>query len=102
MKLRPTTTLDPFAQYSLTGQSEALKAKLQDQKPALGPIALTGQATAIYAPPNTGKTLIALSLLADSISNGHIDPAKVYYFNMTTRPMVLWRRLVLRRTSDST
>lgn len=45
-------------------------------------IALLGQATVIYAPPNTGKTLVSLALLKQSIELGHVDPKKVYYINM--------------------
>lgn len=42
---------------------------------------MDGQATMIYAPPNTGKTLIVLYLILEAIASGLIDPDHVFYFN---------------------
>lgn len=36
----------------------------------------------IYAPPNTGKTLVIIYEILKAIENGLIDPNKVFYFNL--------------------
>lgn len=90
---------DPMTPFSLNGKSAELSAQLLAQKPALGQIALTGQATVIYAPSNTGKTLITLYLLIDSISKGFIDPAKVYYLNMDDTAIGLVEKLKIAEDS---
>lgn len=73
------TFLDKF---SLKGMSEQLKKDAVDQVLVLGEIALTGELTAIYAEPGTGKTLITLKLLTEAIEQGRINPSTVYYLNM--------------------
>lgn len=47
----------------------------------LGMIVLSGQATVIYAPPNSGKTLLALFLLIESVAASKLSPARCYYVN---------------------
>lgn len=49
---------------------------------ALGSYAVRGQATALYAAPNTGKTLIVLHDLGRSIAAGKLDASKVFYLNL--------------------
>jgi len=61
---------------------ESLEKNLVEQKPLLGAIALLGQATVIYAQPNTGKTLITLSLLIEAVKAGRVDPGNVFYIDM--------------------
>lgn len=73
---------NPLDKYSLRGRSGALEKLTVAQVPILGQIALKGQSTIYYASPNTGKTLITLSLIIDGIKNGSIDPSKLYYLNM--------------------
>jgi hypothetical protein len=72
----------PLDRYTLLGRTEELEKQAVEQVPVLGCIALLGQATVIYARPNTGKTLIVLSLVVDAIRNGRVNPAYVYYVNM--------------------
>lgn len=72
----------PLLPFSLTGKAAELEKQLSEQRFALGSIALTGQATVLYAPPNTGKTLITLWLLREAITAGHLDSEKVYYLNL--------------------
>ncbi len=76
------TTATPFLRFSLKGMHEEIRKNLGDQVYVLEGIALLGQTTAIYAPPNSGKTLITLALLKDSINKGRIDPSMVYYINV--------------------
>ena len=75
------TPLQRLTQYSLTGQSTKLKQKMLDDKDVLKGIAIQGQWTTLYASPNTGKTLITLSLLREAILSDEIDGELVYYIN---------------------
>lgn len=68
-------------QFSVTGKSEVMREKMQNDVFVLDGIALLGQLTAIYAKPNTGKTLITLAMLKDSIETGRIKGENVYYIN---------------------
>lgn len=68
--------------YSLNGMGAELAQQLEDEVFVLDPIALRGQATAIYAPPNAGKTLITLKLLIGSITTGRIQGDNVFYINV--------------------
>lgn len=74
---------EPFdlAQFSLAGKSAAMRAKMMDDKYVLGRIAILGQWTAIYAKPNSGKTLLTVHLLIEAIKSGGIDGSDVFYVN---------------------
>lgn len=78
---RPSTTR-PFEKFSLLGKTAEVERLMVDEVPILGQLALKGQATAFFAAPNTGKTLITLHLLLDSLSRGVIDKSKLFYFNL--------------------
>ena len=67
--------------YSLAGEGNALKAEAQQQVPFLANVALLGQTSVWYGPPNTGKTLLTLSLLLKAISEKRIYGGKVFYVN---------------------
>ncbi|MGJ7456963.1 AAA family ATPase [Halomonas sp. RA08-2] len=73
----------PFSlsQFSLTGMAQAMKAKMLEDSFVLDNIAIAGQMTCLYAKPNSGKTLMALRLLIDSIKRGDIKGENVYYIN---------------------
>lgn len=71
----------PFIRFSLRGSADDLDAGAADTKPILGVFIMDGQATMIYAAPNTGKTLIMVYLVIEAIKEGRIDPNKVFYFN---------------------
>lgn len=73
---------NPLNKYSLRGRSGEVEKSVVDSVSVLGDLALMGQATVFFAAPNTGKTLIAISLLIDAVKVGHIDPTNVYYLNM--------------------
>jgi len=72
----------PLSKYSLLGHSEELEKQCVGQVTIFGNMILQGQASVIYAKPNTGKTLMTLSLLGEAIQAKRIDPSKVYYINM--------------------
>ena len=42
---------------------------------------MMGESTAIFAPPNAGKTLILLTLLHSGVSEGAVTAGNVYYIN---------------------
>jgi hypothetical protein len=71
-----------LTRYSVRDRLADLEKSVIDQKPAFGDIVLLGQATVIYAAPNTGKTLVMLALCLDAINKKRIDPAKLFYINM--------------------
>ncbi len=63
-------------------------------------IALLGETTVIYAPPNSGKTLITLAQLKGSIEKGRIDPYRVYYLNMDDSARGLEEKFAIAEDSD--
>ena len=71
----------PLVRFSLRGSADQLEADAADTKPLLGRFVMDGQATMIYAAPNTGKTLIILYLVLRAITEGKIDPNCVIYVN---------------------
>jgi len=82
--MKPENPLDKF---SLLGMSGEIEKQLLEEVYVLGEIALIGQSTVFYAAPNTGKTLLTIYMLTESIREGKINPTKVYYINVddTTR-----------------
>ena len=74
-------TITQLQKCSLTGTSEALRQKMLEDTFVLNDIAILGQWTTLYASPNTGKTLLTLWLLRESIDSGQIDSEKVFYIN---------------------
>ena len=71
-------SLDRFA---LNGQSAVMEAQMLEDAFILERLAIYGQSTAIYAPPNAGKTLLTLSLLIEGITLGAVNAENVYYIN---------------------
>jgi len=72
----------PLDKYSLLGMSAELEKQVMEQVFVLDDIALSGQFTVFHAAPNTGKTLLTLHLLIQSIMQGRIDKNTVYYVNV--------------------
>ncbi len=72
----------PLQKFSLRGRSEAMAGALHDEVQVLPGLALRGQATMIYAAPNTGKTLLTLHLLNQGIDTGAVDPNCTFYVNV--------------------
>ena len=73
---------NPLEKFSIRDYAQELERLAVMQKPLLGGVALLGQATVFYARANTGKTLIALSLIIEAINQKRVDPSKLYYVNM--------------------
>lgn len=85
-QLKAPSKVASLARFSLINQTEELDAMIAKQKPLLGGICLTTQATVLYARPNTGKTLITLALLRDAVGTGRIDGSKCYYIDADDNP----------------
>lgn len=80
-EIRRLKASHPLLKFSLIEKADELEAEAADTKPLLGQFVMDGQATMIYAPPNTGKTLIMLALILNAAEEGLIDPKNVFYFN---------------------
>jgi hypothetical protein len=78
---RPTRPSTPMHLHSLFGHAARLEANAVDTKPLLGDFVMLGQSTMIYAQPNAGKTLAAISLLLEAIEHGRVDPQDALYVN---------------------
>lgn len=70
-----------FASFALNGSGAAMEAKMLDDKFILGRMAILGQSTVMFAPPNMGKTLLVIWLLIQAIESGEIDGKDVFYIN---------------------
>lgn len=71
----------PLVRFSLREDVDELEAQAAETKALIGQFVMDGQATMIYAPPNTGKTLVILFLVLEAIALGLISPDSVLYFN---------------------
>ncbi len=67
--------------FSMQGQAEVMRKQMLDDVFVLAFLALLGQATTIYARANTGKTLLVLWMLIQSIIAGRIKGENVIYIN---------------------
>jgi hypothetical protein len=74
--------LNQLDRFSLTGTSSKLELENNESELLLGDIVLTGQASVIFAAPNTGKTLITLRLIMEAKKNQNIDLSRLYYLNL--------------------
>lgn len=70
-----------LTEFNMTHMINELKKKMKDDIFILDGIALQGQATVLYAKPNTGKTLLTVRMLIDSVKAGRIDGQNIYYVN---------------------
>jgi archaellum biogenesis ATPase FlaH len=77
----PPTPKFSFDQFSIIDNLDIMKTKMLNDVFVLDGIALLGQLTAIYAKPNTGKTLLTLWMLTESTKAGRIKGENVYYIN---------------------
>ena len=73
--------MDQLRKFSVTGQSKELKQAMLNDVFIMDRIAILGQWTAIYAAPNTGKTLLTFWMLREQVKNGLIDAENVFYIN---------------------
>ena len=70
-----------LTKFSLKGQAEKMKKDMLAEVHVMKNIALLGQITAIYAPPNTGKTMLVIHLIKEAIKHGVIRGENIFYIN---------------------
>jgi archaellum biogenesis ATPase FlaH len=68
-------------QFSLRGRSADMKKTLSNQHFVWVDIAIAGQSTAIYAQPNSGKTLLSVHLVCEAVRKKLIEGEQVFYIN---------------------
>ena len=78
---KPSEEVFFLDRYVLNGKSAEIEAQMLEDKFVLEGIAIYGQFTVIYAPPNAGKTLITYHLIIQAITEGVIDAPQIYYIN---------------------
>lgn len=71
----------PLERHSLRGKAQEFEERARNTVPLFGRAILMSQITALFAAPNTGKTLILLHLLMDAISKRRVHAANCYYIN---------------------
>lgn len=71
----------PLAGMSVRGQAALFEERAINVRPLLGNVAMMGQGTVWYAPPNSGKTLFMLALLIQAIENGLVLADNCYFIN---------------------
>jgi hypothetical protein len=81
VKQQAETASFDLSKFSLNGSSKMMREKMLNDVFVLPGIALLGNATVIYAAPNTGKTLLTLHLLIDGIKRGGVNGSDVFYIN---------------------
>lgn len=77
---RPYTS--PLHKFSLLGMANELEKEAVAKTPLLGEVCFTGDVTLWGAPPNSGKTLFAIGLLADAIMKRSIAAERTFYLNL--------------------
>ena len=75
------TLLEQLKNFSITGQSGELMARMASEVFVMKDIAISGQWTTIYGAPNTGKTLLTLWMLFEQIENFEISGSNIFYVN---------------------
>jgi hypothetical protein len=87
----------PFclSKFALNGRSDVMRERMLSDVYVIGKIAILGQTTVIYAPPNAGKTLITIALLIQTIKNQTLPPEDILYINADDNAKGLLQKLVL-------
>ncbi len=80
-RLKDETQPFDFSRFSINARIDEMRERMLEDVFIMGNVALRGQLTAIYAKPNTGKTLITLRLLIDAVKNGSIHGENIFYIN---------------------
>lgn len=84
-----------LSRFSITGQSDYIRQLAGTEVAVLGKIALKGQATVIYAAPNTGKTLLTLHFVMEAIREKRIKPERMFYLNVDDNTSGLYQKTQL-------
>lgn len=70
-----------FRKFSMRGEAKNMKVEMITQVDVLNGLAVLGQMTALYAKPNTGKTLLSIWLIVDAIKAGRVNADNIFYVN---------------------
>ena len=73
--------LEKLRDMSATGSSKEMRNKMLTDVFVMKGICIQGQWTVIYAPPNSGKTLIVIWLLFEQVKAGLIQGSDIFYVN---------------------
>lgn len=77
----PASALTHLKGLSVNNKLQEMRKLLREAKFVAGKLAISGQITVFYAAPNTGKTLITLKLVSESIANDNAGE-NVFYINL--------------------
>ena len=77
----PASALTHLKGLSVNNNLQEMRKLLREAKFVAGKLAISGQITVFYAAPNTGKTLITLKLVSESIANDNAGE-NVFYINL--------------------
>jgi len=78
---KPKKTGFSFEKISLRGQAKEMEKKMLDDTFIIQDMAIQGQSTAIYAGPNTGKTLFIMKEITAAIAQGNFNGDDLLYIN---------------------
>lgn len=76
-----TSALDRLKSLSATNRITEMEANMSSTEFVFTDLALSGQVTLFYAPPNAGKTLLFLRLLIDAIQSNRVRAENIFYIN---------------------
>lgn len=85
----------PLDKYSITGSHATLSENSRGLMPVLGKLAMRGQYSILFAGPNVGKTLLMMHLIERGVTEGHVDPANVYYISADDSESGMLEKLAL-------
>jgi len=85
----------PLDKYSITFRTDELERMAEEQYPLLGEFGLKNQTTALYAKPNTGKTVLLLHAMCEAVKDGRIDGGKCYYVDADDNPSGILEKIKL-------
>jgi hypothetical protein len=77
----PDGSRHPLRRFSLRDSASELETLVQQQTPLLGNFCLKGQATVLYAKPNTGKTLLTIAQIIEAVREGRLIGDETYYID---------------------
>lgn len=77
----PGRARTPFHRHSLIGDVDKLRAQALQVTPLFGSFLMNGHSSMIYAKPNSGKTLILLSLIISAVEEGRVSGDDILFVN---------------------
>ncbi len=95
-KFPPPPSKGPrMIRHSLTHRMDEVERLVMGEVLICGGLVAMGETTLISAEPNTGKTVLMVRLLIDSIRDGSLDPTKLIYLNLDDTSRGLYDKLKL-------